>query len=60
VEDRFDAKKQSRRRRVRAGSKLVPHRSSAKALVKHSGAWVGEDAELLLKEVYAFRGKATF
>ena len=60
VEDRFDTKKQSGRRRVRTGGKPGPRRSSARALVKHSGTWVGEDAELLLKEVYAVRGKAAF
>jgi|RifCSP13_1_1023834.scaffolds.fasta_scaffold248727_2 hypothetical protein len=60
VEDRFDSRKQSRRRRVRAGGKPIPRHSTAKALVKHSGTWVGEDAELLLKEVYAVRGKAAF
>jgi hypothetical protein len=60
VEDRFDTKKQSGRRKMRAKGKPVRHRSSAKVLVKHSGTWVGEDAELLLKEVYAVRGKAAF
>ena len=60
VEDRFDTKRQSSRRKVKAGGKPVRRRSLAKTLVKHSGTWVGDDAELLLKEVYAVRGKAAF
>jgi len=58
--DRFDTQKQPGRKIVRAGIKPAPRRSSARAILKHSGTWVGDDAELLLKEVYAVRGKATF
>lgn len=60
IEDRFDATRQSGRRKVRAGGRPGPRRSSAWALVKHSGTWVGGDAEKLLMEVYAVRGKAAF
>ena len=58
--DRFDLKKQPARKIVRAGIKPVPRRSSARAILKHSGTWIGDDAELLLKEICAVRGKATF
>jgi hypothetical protein len=58
--DRFDPKRQTGRRSAIVGTKPVLRHSSARALVKHSGTWVGNDAELLLKEVYAVRGKATF
>jgi hypothetical protein len=58
--DRFDTKKKPDRKILRAGVKPVPRHSSAWAILKHSGTWVGDDAELLLKEVCAVRGKATF
>lgn len=58
--NRFDPRKKSGRKSVRAGIKTVPRRSSARAILKHFGTWVGDDAELLLKEVCAVRGKATF
>jgi hypothetical protein len=38
----------------------TPRRSSARALLKHAGTWVGNDAEECLKVVYAARGEAIF
>lgn len=58
--DRFDPRKQPGRDIVKAGIKPILRRSSAQAILTHSGTWVGDDAELLLKEVCAVRGKATF
>jgi hypothetical protein len=34
-----------------------PRKSSPRAILKHAGAWKGEDLEELLEEVIAFRGK---
>ena len=37
-----------------------PDFSTARALLKHVGTWVGDDWEELLAEVYATRGKTRF
>ena len=36
---------------------IGPRRSSPQALLKHAGAWEGDDLKELLQEVYAARGK---
>jgi len=39
---------------------VPPRRSTARALLKHAGTWVGDDADRCLREVYAARGETTF
>jgi hypothetical protein len=34
--------------------------STAEALLRHAGTWVGDDLEELLEEVYSLRGEAEF
>ena len=46
-------------RRAKADSD-VPRRSSARALLKHAGRWVGDDLEQCLRAVYSARSKAEF
>ena len=38
----------------------VPRRSSARALLRHAGKWMGDDLEQCLKAVYSARSKAEF
>lgn len=37
-----------------------PFRSSARALLKHAGAWLDDDLEQRLEDVYMTRGRARF
>jgi hypothetical protein len=37
-----------------------PKASTAKALLKHAGSWVGGDLEARLAEVYSSRARASF
>ncbi|MCI0526734.1 MAG: hypothetical protein L0Y56_04680 [Nitrospira sp.] len=47
----------SRPERFPGEIQMVPPRSSAHALLKHAGTWVGGDLEKCLKDVYAVRGE---
>jgi hypothetical protein len=39
---------------------IVPPKSSARALLKFAGTWVGNDLERCLEEMYSTRGEAEF
>lgn len=50
----------SRPERLPGEIHFVLKRSTARALLRHSGTWKGDDLEQCLKEVYADRGEAGF
>lgn len=50
----------SRPKRIPCEARSIPKRSTARALLKYAGTWVGDDLEQCLREVYTTRGEAKF
>ena len=50
----------SRPEKIPCEARCIPKRSTARALLKYAGTWVGDDLEQCLREVYTTRGEAKF